>query len=371
MSDAAAAGAILTIDLQALASNYRLIRSTAPDAECGASIKADAYGLGVGKVAETLAEAGCRIFFVAHLDEGTALRRQLPAAEIHVLNGIPSGTERLFAEHRLIPVLNSLGEIAAWAEFGRANGARFAADVHVDTGMSRLGLPPDEIAAVAGDPGRLADIEVVLVMSHLACADEPEHALNRRQLEAFRAARAALPMGRASLANSSGVFLGPEYHFDLVRTGAALYGIAPAPGRPNPMAQVVRLQGKILQVRLVDSPQTVGYGASHRVTRRARIATVAVGYGDGFPRSTGNSAVAVLGDFRVPIVGRVSMDLLTIDVSDAPDAMARVGALVDLIGPHNPLDEVARDAGTIGYEVLTRLGPRYHRRYLGGGRNNA
>jgi alanine racemase len=371
MPDAATAGAILTIDLQALASNYGLIRAQARGAECAASIKADAYGLGVERVAETLAEAGCRTFFVAQLDEGTALRRQLPSAEIHVLNGVPPGTERLFAEHRLIPVLNSLGDIATWAEFGRANGARFAADVHVDTGMSRLGLPADEIEAVSADPGQLADIEVALVMSHLACADEPDHPLNRRQLEAFRAARAALPMGRASLANSSGVFLGSDYHFDMVRAGAALYGIAPVPDQLNAMAQVVRLQGRILQVRLVDSSQTVGYGASHRVTRRTQIATVAVGYGDGFPRSAGNSAVAVLGDVRVPIVGRVSMDLLTIDVSDAPGAMARVGALVDLIGPHNPLDEVARDAGTIGYEVLTRLGPRYHRVYLGRGRDKA
>ncbi|MDP7668318.1 MAG: alanine racemase [Rhodospirillales bacterium] len=371
MPDAATAGAILTIDLQALASNYGLIRAQARGAECAASIKADAYGLGVERVAETLAEAGCRTFFVAQLDEGTALRRQLPSAEIHVLNGVPPGTERLFAEHRLIPVLNSLGDIATWAEFGRANGARFAADVHVDTGMSRLGLPADEIEAVSADPGQLADIEVALVMSHLACADEPDHPLNRRQLEAFRAARAALPMGRASLANSSGVFLGSDYHFDMVRAGAALYGIAPVPDQLNAMAQVVRLQGRILQVRLVDSSQTVGYGASHRVTRRTQIATVAVGYGDGFPRSAGNSAVAVLGDVRVPIVGRVSMDLLTIDVSDAPGAMARVGALVDLIGPHNPLDEVARDACTIGYEVLTRLGPRYHRVYLGRGRDKA
>ena len=362
-------GAILTIDLDAIAANYRLLRGRLAGAACAAVVKADAYGLGMEHVAPALARAGCETFFVAHIDEGIELRRLLPDAGIHVFNGLHAGCEPVFAEHRLVPVLNSLGDIEAWARFcGRAGASPFPpADIHLDTGMTRLGLPPDEVDVLAGEPDRLGSIDVAYVLSHLACADEPGHGLNRRQVDAFRKARGALAAGAASLANSSGIFLGPDYHFDLARPGAALYGVAPVPGESNPMAQVVRLQGKILQVRDVDTPQTVGYGATHRIARRGRIATVAVGYADGYLRSLSNSGGANFGDIRVPVVGRVSMDLITLDVSDLPHRTARPGDLVDLIGPHNPVDRLAADAGTIGYEILTSLGSRYHRVYKGGG----
>ena len=245
-----------------------------------------------------------------------------------------------------------------------AGGAPLVADVHVDTGMARLGLPPDETETLIREPGRLDGIKLATLMSHLACADEPDHPLNRQQLADFLRTRQAFADVKASFANSSGLFLGPEYHFDLARPGVALYGVGPRPGEPNPMAQVVRLQGKILQVRDVDRPQTVGYGATHRVTRRGRVATVGVGYADGYPRSLSNTGSGYMGDTRVPIVGRVSMDLITLDVSDVPGAVARPGALVELIGPHNTVDDVAADAGTIGHEILTGLGSRYHRVYL-------
>ncbi len=359
-------GAILTIDLDAIAANYRLLRGKLAGANCAAVVKADAYGLGIDNVAPALAAAGCETFFVALIDEGIALRRNLRQADIHIINGLAPGSETTFARHRLTPVLNSLADIEAWSLFSKARERPLAADIHIDTGMSRLGLPPEELEILAAEPQRLDNIEVDNVMSHLACADEPDHPLNRRQLDAFRKARRAVAAARrASLANSSGIFLGADYHFDLARPGAALYGVGPLPGKPNPMAQVVRLQGKILQIRDVDTPQTVGYGATHSVARRQRIATVAAGYADGFLRSLSNCGKGYVGDIRVPIVGRVSMDLVAFDVSNVPVEAAKPGAVVDLIGPHNPIDRIAAEAGTIGYEILTSLGRRYHRMYLG------
>ena len=361
------AGAILTIDLDAVCANYRLLGERFGGAEVAAVVKADAYGLGADRIAPALARAGCGTFYVALIDEGIRLRRVLEDAEIHVLGPILPESLDAFAEYRLIPALNSLTDVEAWAGADAAP----AADLHIDTGMNRLGLPGDELGLLCREPERLGPIFLATVMSHLACADEPDHPLNRRQLEDFNSARAALAGAgvgagaRASLVNSSGLFLGPEFHFDVARPGVALYGGNPHPGKPNPMAQVVRLQGKILQVRDVDTPQTVGYGASHRITRAGKIATVALGYADGYLRSSSNTGSAFIGDIRVPIVGRVSMDLITIDVSAAPEHLIHPGALLDMIGHQNPIDRVAADAGTISYEILTALGARYHRVYAG------
>jgi alanine racemase len=377
MSDRECAGAVLTIDLDAIAANYRLLRDRAAPAECAAVVKANAYGLGAEKVVPALAAAGCRTFFVAHVDEGIVVRRALadtsggiaPESEpaVYVLNGPPRNAEEVLAEHRLTPVLNSLADIDAWSAFARRTGVPRAAALHVDTGMSRLGLPPAELATLGDDAARLDGVRLTHVMSHLACADEPDHPLNRRQLNAFAAARGAFARTAGCLANSSGVFLGPGYHADMVRPGAALYGVAPVPGEPNPMTQVVRLQGKILQVREIDSPETVGYGATHLAGGRERIATVAVGYADGYLRALSNRGSGYIGEIRVPLVGRVSMDLITFDVSAVPGSQARPGDMIDVIGPFNPIDRIAAEAGTIGYEILTSLGARYYRVYRGGG----
>lgn len=366
MASEASSGAILTIDLGAVRANWQNLRDRLKGAECAGVVKADAYGLGLEPVAKTLAGAGCRVFFVAHLDEGIALRAALPKAEIHVLNGLLPGTAAEFAAHRVIPVLNSLQSIDEWRAFCRNRQSALTADIHVDTGMSRLGLPPGELDILAAEPARLDGLAPGYLMSHLACADEPDHPMNRRQLAAFVAVRRRLPLTRASLANSAGIFLGPDYHFDLARPGIAVYGGNPLPGGPNPMVQVVRLQGKILQVRGVDTPQTVGYGATHRFAGPARIATVAVGYADGFLRSLGNVGGAFVGEIRTPVVGRVSMDLITLDVTSVPEAQSQPGCLIDLIGPHGDVDAVATAAGTISYEILTSLGRRYYRRYVGG-----
>ncbi|MGF1641045.1 MAG: alanine racemase [Rhodospirillales bacterium] len=373
MSDRRRAGAVLTIDLDAVAANYRRLRDRAAPAECAAVVKADAYGLGAAAVGPVLAAAGCRTFFVAHVDEGIALRKALarppgegasrPEPAVYVLNGLPRGAETTFARHRLTPVLNALADVDPWAAFARRSGQPRDAALHVDTGMSRLGLPPADRARLAADPGRLDGIRVRLLMSHLACADEPDHPLNVGQRDAFLSLRRGFPDAAGSLANSAGIFLGDRFHADVVRPGAALYGLAPVPGRPNPMAQVVRLQGKILQIREIDSPETVGYGATHRARGRETIATVAVGYADGYSRALSNRGSAFIGDVRVPLVGRVSMDLITFDVSAVPPAMARPGMMVDLIGSRHPVDALAAEAGTIGYEILTALGARYHRVY--------
>jgi alanine racemase len=283
---------------------------------------------------------------------------------IFILGGAPRGAEAELAQHGLIPVLNSLADVAAWATLAQMLGAALPAALHVDTGMSRLGLPANELALIMKEPERLDGIALALVISHLACADEPEHELNGRQLEAFTSARERLPRAPASFANSSGIFLGTAYHFDLARPGVALYGVNPVPGQPNPMRGVVRLAARILQVREIDSNTPVGYGAAYRTRGAARIATVGVGYADGYLRSLSNRAAGVVGGYRVPLVGRVSMDLITFDVTDVPLSLAPPGAMIELMGPEHPVDALAEQAGTIGYEILTSLGNRYARTYL-------
>lgn len=367
----AGAEAILTIDLDAIAANWRLLSErAAPSARCAAVIKADAYGLGAARVGPALARAGCGRFVVATLDEALSLRRALTSAEILVLSGPLPGAEREFAAAQVVPVLNSPEQVAAWAAMAKRHGKPTAAVLHVDTGMSRLGLSHRQALALAADADTLAAIDLKLVMSHLACADQPEHPMNRSQLLAFTAARALFPGVEGSLAASSGIFLGKDWHADWVRPGAALYGIRPFTEGPNPMVDVISLAGRILQVREIEAQASVSYGATYRASERRRLATVAVGYADGWFRTLSNRGWGLLDGRRVPLVGRVTMDLSIFDVTQVREGAARAGSFIELIGGGNPLDEVARAAGTIGYEVLTSLGKRFRRRYLekcGGG----
>jgi alanine racemase len=355
--------AILTIDLEAVVENWRLLQRKAAPAEAAASVKADAYSLGMARVAPALATAGARSFFVASLREGAELRALLPAVDIHVLSGAAPGAAAAMHRHRLIPCLCSLDQVTTWQAAGQGRPAA----LHIDTGINRLGLAPDEVAHLAGNRSLLRGIDICLVMSHLACADDPRHELNRRQLADFHAARAALGLADrpASIAASSGIFLGPDYHLAMARPGAAIYGLAPLADQTNPMRQVVRLEGKIIQVRRVDRGMTVGYGATHYVGEPGRIAVIGLGYADGFMRALGNRGYGVLGGQRIPVVGRVSMDLVTLDVSAIPPELARPGSLVELIGPAHSIDELAAEAGTSGYEMLTALGRRHRRVYIG------
>ncbi|MGH7092031.1 MAG: alanine racemase [Stellaceae bacterium] len=365
LDPATRAGAILDIDLSAIVENWQGLAGRVMPAECAAVVKADAYGLGADRVAPALAAAGCRTFFVATLDEGIALRAALgPAPEIAVFNGPLPGTAGEFPAHALTPVLNDPGQIERWQiERWQKLPCPPAAMLQVDTGMARLGLSPCDFAALAGDRPPLGTLRWSALLSHLACADTPDHALNAAQLARFAERRRHFPGVRASLAASSGIFLGTAYHHDLVRPGAALYGVNPQPGRPNPMRQVVTLKGKIIQVRDVDRGESVGYCAAHVMAGPGRLATVAVGYADGWPRALSHRGGGVIAGQRVPLLGRVSMDLATFDVSAVDPILARPGDSIELLGPGYGVDDAARDAGTIGYEILTSLGRRYHRLY--------
>lgn len=362
------AGALLSIDLDALCDNWRSLNARlAEGAECAAVVKADAYGLGAERVAPALYRAGCRNFFVAHLNEGIALRPVLPAdASIHILHGPHPGTERECAHHRLTPVLNSLQQLGAWQTLARDLDTILPAILQVDTGMARLGLPPEEFEHLVASTASLQGLALKFVMSHLVSAEDQGNAVNALQLARFRKALARLPGVRGSLANSSGIFLGSDYHFDLVRPGAALYGVAPVAGQPNPMRPVIRLQGKVLQTRGIAAGTPVGYSHTWTAARPSRIATVAVGYADGYLRSLSNRGFASCDGIPLPLIGNISMDTVIVDITDTPEGRITEGALLDLADPLNGVDSIATRAGTIGYEILTSLGRRYARRYIGG-----
>jgi alanine racemase len=356
------AGAFLTIDLDAIVANWRLLSERSAPAECAAVVKADAYGLGAAQVSAALETAGCRTFFVAHLDEGAALRPALRRdSRILVLNGAPRGTEGDFAAGKLIPVVNSLGALARWRDHAQALGERLPTVLQVDSGMSRLGLAAADVATISNTPSLLDGLSVELVMSHLACADEPDHPANELHRSAFDRFRAMLPAAPASLANSSGIFLGDGFHFDLARPGAALYGVNPTPHEANPMHGVVGLGARIIQLRDVEVGTGVGYGHAASAGRPSTLATISLGYADGWPRNA--AAAAFFRNQRLPVIGRVSMDSMVVDTTECADP-PREGDPVDLIGPNQSVDDVAASAGTIGYEILTRLGRRFQRRYL-------
>lgn len=358
------AGAFLTLDLGAVRANYRRLSALGGTAACAAVLKADAYGLGMAQVAPALVREGCRVFFTAHLDEAIRLRQLVPDdCRIYVLHGPPPGTARDCFQHDVIPVLNEPGQVQEWRALAHRLDRRLPAAIQFDTGMSRMGLSPADLATLGEPRDWLTGLNPLLVMSHLACADEPDHPLNALQRERFDRLRALFPGAQASLANSSGVFLGPDFHYDLLRPGAALYGINPQPGGENPLVRAVSLSARIIQVRDIGPGDIVGYGATYAAAQPTRIATIALGYADGWQRSLSGQGQAFIQGEAVPFVGRVSMDSITLDVSGIDRARLAPGSLVDLLCDEQDVDAVAREAGTIGYEVLTRLGSRFHRVY--------
>ncbi|MDR3525889.1 MAG: alanine racemase [Rhizomicrobium sp.] len=353
----------LTVRLGVLAENFRVAQRLAGPAEVAAVVKADAYGTGLAPAAKSLVAAGCDSFFVARLEEGIALRSLAPEARIFVLDGAPPDMVPALISHRLTPVLNSLAEVAGWSAAAVATRSQLDAAIHIDTGMNRLGLSPAELSNLAAEHVRhLAGLRVVLWVSHLACSDEPEAKMNRLQLERFKTALAMLPEAPASLSASGGIMLGKDYHFDLVRPGIALYGGNPQPGQANPFGSVVSLSATIMQVRQAGKGESVGYGASYRLKRPSLLGTAALGYADGIFRSLSNSGSVAIGTARAPIVGRVSMDLLTVDLTDIPTAV-HAGTEVELFGQTISLEEMAAAGGTIAYEILTSLSRRARRHY--------
>jgi alanine racemase len=361
---------ILTVDLDAIVANWRKLEKTAVPAECGAVIKADAYGCGAGPVARALAAAGCKTFFVATLDEARAARDALPSAELYVLDGFFQNSGDTFAKLNCKPVIGGLNELAEWDVFCRRSGWSGGAAIHIDTGLNRLGLTLVEANGIvprinAGDHG------ITLVMSHLACSESLNHPLNAKQVAIFREIASNYSGVPASLSSSSGIYLGPQFQFDMVRPGAALYGINPTPEADNPMQGVVDLKGRIVQLRNVERGESVGYGATWSARRPTKLAIVSAGYADGYFRAASandgtRGAEVIIAGKRCPVAGRISMDLMAVDVTDLPDKTARRGHMATLIGEGITVDELAHHFGTIGYEVLTSLRNRYARIYKGG-----
>jgi alanine racemase len=355
---------IIHIDLGALTANYRLFRDSLARATCAAVVKADAYGLGIRSIAPALSRAGCKQFFTATHAEGVVLRKLLPEAEIYILEGATPRGIRVLTNYALTPVLITLGQSEAWAAHARALGRRLPSLVNIDTGMTRLGFSRDELLKLAGRADILDHLDIRYVMTHFSCADESGARMVQEQKERFNELRRLLPDAPTSIGNSAGAWLGGPFAGDMARVGIALFGGNPYLEDSLPVRPVLRIQSRILQVRDIDEPTPVGYGATYTAEPGTRIATVGTGYADGYPWSLGNRGVAAIDGHRVPVVGRVSMDLITLDVTGLPDELVQPGSLVDLIGPEISLEEVADLAGTINYEILTRLSQRATRNIL-------
>jgi alanine racemase len=354
--------ATLTVKLGRITGNYALLREFAGAAGVAAVVKADGYGLGAKMVAPALQGAGCGTFFVARLQEGIALRPLLARARIFVFDGAQPDAASALVAHNLVPVLNSLAEIAVWSAAAKQVGRPLDAAIHIDTGMNRLGLPREEVSVLAAEwKTRFSGINPVLLMSHLACSDQPENPMNAAQRNRFRSALAMLPPAPASLAASGGVLLGKDYLFDLARTGLALYGGNPQPQSKNPFSPVAFLMGRVLQTRQIGKGDTVGYGATFTAPKPTLLATMALGYADGIARALSNRGSAFAGGKRVKLVGRVSMDLAGLDVTGTGGV--KPGDEVELLGDHISLEEMAEAAGTNAYEVLTSLSHRAPHRY--------
>ena len=363
-TDTGGATGYLTIDLAALARNYERLAAEVAPARAAAVVKADAYGLGAVRVSERLYAQGCRHFFVAQFVEALALRPHLAAdATVFVLNGLQPGNEFSCAQGGMVPVINSLEQWRQWTAAARTLGRTLPAVLQFDTGMSRLGVPPEDRAVLADLVKAEGGIDVLFAMSHLASADDADSEQNDDQRGEMGRIAAEFPQFPVCFANSGGIFLGKDYHGVLVRPGIALYGGAPTAGRENPMEPVVSLDVAVVQTRTVPAGTRIGYSGTHVTTQTARLATIAAGYADGLPRSLSGRGAAYCDGVRLPIVGRVSMDSITIDISALPEGRLTLGSRVEILGPHQTLEDVARDAGTISYEILTGLRHRYERQY--------
>jgi len=362
VSDDFAATGYLRISLGALARNYVRVCQAASGTPVGAVVKADAYGLGAASVAKHLFAEGCSDFFVATLEEGIALRSVFAGeslrARIYVFEGLRIGSESVYVAHELRPVLNTLAQVQAWLSVAQPCA------VHVDTGMSRLGMSPEEFARTFEDSSLAEKLQLQYVMMHFACADEADNPCNDRQLEVFERARRCVGTIRISIANSAAAFGAQKFHGDLVRAGIALYGGNPFADRDNPMEPVVTLYGRVLQLRRLTQAAKVGYGATYEAAAGSRLATVGVGYADGYPRILGNRAHAIFRQTRLPVIGRVSMDLTCLDVSALSQSEIGVGDYVEMFGVGMSIDEIAELSGTISYEVLTGLNARLPRIYV-------
>ncbi len=376
-ADPRLAGGRLTIDLDALVANWKLLAERSKPAQTSAVVKANAYGLGIEYVVPVLWDAGCRTFFVALVEEGLRVKAIAPEARVFVLNGLFAEARSFFETSGLVPVLGSHYEIDLWAHANASSGLNLPYALHVDTGMNRLGLT----VAEAIDFATQAKDMPVLVMTHLATADEPGHLLTQRQIESFQQLRTAFAGIESSVSNSSGIFHPVGIGSDLSRPGIAMYGGEPLAGEPNPMRPVVTVEARVVQIRTGLKGETSGYGATALLERDTRIAICSTGYADGYLRSASGSGtplrIAVrkggegfVAGHKVPVIGRVTMDMTSFDITDLPEDAVKPGDYIELFGHNILLDEAARAAGSIGFELLTGLGNRYHRRYLYSGKGD-
>lgn len=357
---------LITVDLEALEANYRFCREQLKPGTCAAVVKADAYGLGISRIAPALSHAGCWQFFTATHREAVTLRALLPDVEVYVFEGVTEDSLDIFCKHDLVPVLISPAHSELWAKQARTLDRQLPAIIHIDTGMTRLGFGEPELEQLLEHPEDLDAFDLRYVMTHYACADDSGSDKTQQQLERFDRLRKLLPPAPTSVGNSAGGLLGDPWSGDMARIGIALFGGNPYLGDAPELKPVLRVQSRVLQLREIRPGTTVGYGATHEAESSTMIATVGTGYADGYPWSLGNCGVASVGGYRVPVVGRVSMDLITLDVTGVPEELVRPGQMVDLIGPNVSLEEVAERAGTINYEILTRLSQRARRRFIGG-----
>jgi len=359
------ANSFLEINIDSIIHNYQFINSKVGNTECAAVLKADAYGMGASVIAKALDKAGCSTFFVATIDEGIELRACFSndRNKIAVLSGLLKGSEDIFYNNKLTPVLNDIEQIKRWGLYNRKKKRPAPSIIHIDTGMNRLGLTISEFYDTVDKQTKLEELHVGWIMSHLACGDQPRDIMNEKQLSVFLNAKKKLPTVKASLANSAGVFLGQSYHLDMVRPGIALYGSGPGSRPSNNLKQVVKLYGRILQIRTLNSGASIGYGASFRVSEATRVATVGLGYADGYLRSLSNSSWVFFNGVKLPVIGRISMDYITIDITKIASGKIKTGDFIEVIGDKFTLDDLATVANTVPNELLTRLGTRHHRIY--------
>ena len=355
----------LEINIDSIIHNYQLINNKVGNTECAAVLKADAYGMGASVVAKALDKVGCSTFFVATIDEGIELRACFSKNEnqIAVLSGLLEGSEDIFYSNKLTPVLNDTEQIKKWAIYNKQKNISAPSILHIDTGMNRLGLTINELYDIIKNPTELKELHVEWIMSHLACGDQPRDIMNEKQLSVFLNAKKEFPNVKASLANSAGVFLGQSYHLDMVRPGIALYGSGSGSIPSKPLKQVIKLYSRILQIRTLSTGASVGYGASYRVSEATRVATVGLGYADGYLRSLSNCSWVFFNGLRLPVIGRISMDYITIDITQIASEKIKTGDFIEIIGDKFTLDDLATVANTVPHELLTRLGTRHHRIY--------
>ncbi len=357
--------AIATINLGALVANYKSLAQRVAPAECSAVVKANAYGLGADKIAPALYQAGCRTFFVAHIEEALQLKAILPSdATLALLNGLPYAAEEFVAQSNIVPVLNSWSAIESWQNICQKKDKKFPAIIQIDTNMNRLGLDKKELQQLIKQPTLFEKAEIKYIISHLSNGNDETNTSNYAQLTSLKTALTQLPPSKVSLANSGGIFLGPDFYFDLVRPGIAIYGVDPHGKHPTPLKPVLKLEAHVIQNRNVGAGEPVGYEASFITRRPSTLVTLSIGYADGLLRALSNKGTVYFNGHKLPIIGRISMDSTIVDATDLKCKKPQRGDWMELIGTHQTIEQISADANTIPHEILTSLSSRCKRIYI-------